>query len=113
MNKFLKLMDITFRRDPTSQRPRINKLESQKDQEQKSSGNYFLLEETKNHEERKEEEEKTGKKKQDKKATTSSYFATPGASLVPDKESHFKKQVKDSDDANAKDKQKSTENETE
>ena len=31
MNKFLKLMDITFRRDPTNFRPRINKMESQKD----------------------------------------------------------------------------------
>ena len=29
MNKFLKLMDITFRRDPTNYRPRINKLNSQ------------------------------------------------------------------------------------
>jgi len=28
MNKFLKLMDITFRRDPTNYRPRINKNES-------------------------------------------------------------------------------------
>jgi ATP-binding cassette subfamily E protein 1 len=28
MNKFLKLMDITFRRDPTNFRPRINKLNS-------------------------------------------------------------------------------------
>lgn len=28
MNKFLKLMDITFRRDPTNYRPRINKHES-------------------------------------------------------------------------------------
>ena len=26
MNKFLKLMDITFRRDPTNFRPRINKM---------------------------------------------------------------------------------------
>lgn len=33
MNKFLRLMDITFRRDPTNFRPRINKLASQKDQE--------------------------------------------------------------------------------
>lgn len=33
MNKFLKMMDITFRRDPTNFRPRINKMESQKDQE--------------------------------------------------------------------------------
>ena len=46
MNKFLKMMDITFRRDPTNFRPRINKMESQKDQEQKSAGNYFLMEET-------------------------------------------------------------------
>lgn len=42
MNKFLKMMDITFRRDPVNFRPRINKLNSQKDQEQKASGNYFL-----------------------------------------------------------------------
>jgi ATP-binding cassette subfamily E protein 1 len=35
-------MDITFRRDPVNFRPRINKLNSQKDQEQKASGNYFL-----------------------------------------------------------------------
>lgn len=46
MNKFLKLMDITFRRDPTNYRPRINKHESQKDQEQKKGGNYFLMEES-------------------------------------------------------------------
>ena len=46
MNKFLKLMDITFRRDPTNFRPRINKMNSQKDQEQKLAGNYFLMEET-------------------------------------------------------------------
>lgn len=46
MNRFLKLMDITFRRDPTNYRPRINKHESQKDQEQKKAGNFFLMEET-------------------------------------------------------------------
>jgi ATP-binding cassette subfamily E protein 1 len=46
MNKFLKLMDITFRRDPTNYRPRINKMDSQKDQDQKRAGNYFLMEET-------------------------------------------------------------------
>ena len=28
MNRFLKLMDITFRRDPTNFRPRINKNQS-------------------------------------------------------------------------------------
>jgi ATP-binding cassette subfamily E protein 1 len=31
MNKFLCMMDISFRRDPTNFRPRINKLNSQKD----------------------------------------------------------------------------------
>jgi ATP-binding cassette, sub-family E, member 1 len=46
MNRFLKLMDITFRRDPSNYRPRINKHESQKDQEQKKAGNFFLMEET-------------------------------------------------------------------
>jgi len=33
MNTFLKMMDITFRRDPSNFRPRINKHASQKDQE--------------------------------------------------------------------------------
>jgi len=42
MNRFLKLMEITFRRDPTNHRPRINKHGSRKDQEQKAEGNYFL-----------------------------------------------------------------------
>jgi ATP-binding cassette subfamily E protein 1 len=45
MNKFLASLEITFRRDPTNFRPRINKLESVKDKEQKLSGNYFSLEE--------------------------------------------------------------------
>ena len=31
MNKFLRMMDITFRRDPSNFRPRINKDQSQKD----------------------------------------------------------------------------------
>ncbi|KAG2232304.1 hypothetical protein INT48_009325 [Thamnidium elegans] len=44
MNKFLASLEITFRRDPTNYRPRINKLDSQLDQEQKSTGNYFFLE---------------------------------------------------------------------
>eukprot|EP00931_Biecheleriopsis_adriatica_P080854 TRINITY_DN5419_c0_g1_i3.p1 TRINITY_DN5419_c0_g1~~TRINITY_DN5419_c0_g1_i3.p1 ORF type:complete len:611 (+),score=154.35 TRINITY_DN5419_c0_g1_i3:89-1921(+) len=44
MNKFLQQLEITFRRDPTNFRPRINKHESVKDREQKSSGSYFLLE---------------------------------------------------------------------
>ncbi|KAF9741059.1 Translation initiation factor RLI1 [Paraphaeosphaeria minitans] len=43
-NKFLKNLDVTFRRDPNSYRPRINKFNSQLDQEQKLHGNYFFLE---------------------------------------------------------------------
>lgn len=66
MNKFLKLMDITFRRDPTNFRPRINKLNSQKDQEQKGAGNYFLMEGQM--EEDKKEEEKESKKPKPAKA---------------------------------------------
>ncbi|KAL3964206.1 hypothetical protein ACCO45_001210 [Purpureocillium lilacinum] len=45
-NTFLKNLNVTFRRDPTNYRPRINKLGSQLDQEQKMSGNFFFLEET-------------------------------------------------------------------
>ncbi|PHH87545.1 hypothetical protein CDD83_8724 [Cordyceps sp. RAO-2017] len=45
-NTFLKNLDVTFRRDPTNYRPRINKLGSQLDQEQKLNGNFFFLEET-------------------------------------------------------------------
>ncbi|KAG8955173.1 Fe-S cluster-binding ribosome biosynthesis protein [Tulasnella sp. 424] len=44
MNKFLASLEITFRRDPTNFRPRVNKMDSVKDREQKSSGNYFFLE---------------------------------------------------------------------
>ena len=44
MNKFLNKLNITFRRDPTNWRPRINKLDSVKDSEQKKNGNYFFLE---------------------------------------------------------------------
>ncbi|KAL0246415.1 hypothetical protein GEMRC1_007627 [Eukaryota sp. GEM-RC1] len=44
MNTFLCNLDITFRRDPTNYRPRINKWNSQKDKEQKGSGKYFFLE---------------------------------------------------------------------
>ncbi|KAI9141956.1 P-loop containing nucleoside triphosphate hydrolase protein [Paraphysoderma sedebokerense] len=46
MNKFLELLEITFRRDPTNFRPRINKLDSQLDKEQKSTGNFFFVETT-------------------------------------------------------------------
>lgn len=42
-NRFLKNLNVTFRRDPNSFRPRINKLDSQMDKEQKANGNYFFL----------------------------------------------------------------------
>ncbi|KAJ5698536.1 Translation initiation factor RLI1 [Penicillium macrosclerotiorum] len=42
-NKFLRSLDVTFRRDPNSYRPRINKYQSQMDQEQKLAGNYVIL----------------------------------------------------------------------
>ncbi|GJP37124.1 hypothetical protein CLOM_g21562 [Closterium sp. NIES-68] len=43
MNLFLSQLDITFRRDPTNFRPRINKIDSIKDREQKSAGTYYYL----------------------------------------------------------------------
>jgi len=43
MNKFLDNLEITFRRDPSNFRPRINKLDSVKDKEQKESGNFFFM----------------------------------------------------------------------
>jgi ATP-binding cassette subfamily E protein 1 len=46
MNKFLKGLEITFRRDPTNFRPRINKLDSVMDSEQKRAGNYFFMDNT-------------------------------------------------------------------
>jgi len=44
MNDFLEQLQITFRRDPTNYRPRINKHLSVKDREQKELGQYFVLE---------------------------------------------------------------------
>jgi len=41
MNLFLKEMNITFRRDPSTGRPRANKISSQKDKEQKKKGEYY------------------------------------------------------------------------
>ena len=41
MNQFLEQVNITFRRDHDSKRPRINKPESRKDREQQSSGDYY------------------------------------------------------------------------
>lgn len=41
MNKFLRSLDMSFRRDEKSLRPRVNKLESRLDKDQKSSGNFY------------------------------------------------------------------------
>ncbi|KAK3156609.1 hypothetical protein QOZ80_2AG0109480 [Eleusine coracana subsp. coracana] len=43
MNRFLSHLDVTFRTDPTTYRPRINKLGSVKDTEQKAAGCYYYL----------------------------------------------------------------------
>jgi len=44
MNGFLKVTGVTMRRDKDTNRPRINKPESQLDREQKESGEYFYFE---------------------------------------------------------------------
>jgi len=41
MNRFLKSLDMSFRRDERSLRPRVNKLESRLDKDQKTSGNFY------------------------------------------------------------------------
>lgn len=41
MNRFLKMVEITFRRDSETNRPRINKVGSALDREQKASGEYY------------------------------------------------------------------------
>ena len=43
MNLFLKNLDVTFRRDPTNYRPRINKINSVKDTQQKLAGSFYYL----------------------------------------------------------------------
>lgn len=44
MNKFLGMLEVTFRRDSYNFRPRINKLNSVLDKDQKTAGNYFCME---------------------------------------------------------------------
>jgi len=41
MNRFLEGVNVTFRRDHDSKRPRINKAESRKDREQRTSGDFY------------------------------------------------------------------------
>jgi ATP-binding cassette subfamily E protein 1 len=46
MNRFLKALSITYRRDETTGRPRVNKESGRLDREQKQAGNYYYV---KNH----------------------------------------------------------------
>lgn len=43
MNRFLKALAITYRRDETSGRPRVNKESGRLDREQKQAGNYYYV----------------------------------------------------------------------
>ena len=43
MNRFLKALSITYRRDESTGRPRVNKDDSRLDRSQKDSGNYYYL----------------------------------------------------------------------
>ena len=43
MNNFLKEMEVTFRRDPTTKRPRVNKENSKLDKFQKQIGEYYYV----------------------------------------------------------------------
>lgn len=45
MNMFLKDMEVTFRRDPTTKRPRVNKENSKLDKFQKQIGEYYYVRE--------------------------------------------------------------------
>ena len=62
MNTFLKEMNITFRRDPTTFRPRVNKEASQMDMFQKSIGEYYYTKTAKIEKAEKEETKKPVKK---------------------------------------------------
>jgi ATP-binding cassette subfamily E protein 1 len=44
MNRFLSNVGITFRRDKETKRPRVNKIGSYLDREQKEKGEYYYLE---------------------------------------------------------------------
>jgi ATP-binding cassette subfamily E protein 1 len=43
MNAFLRQMGVTFRRDPQTGRPRVNKDGSRLDTQQKASGEYYYV----------------------------------------------------------------------
>jgi len=43
MNNFLREMEVTFRRDPSTKRPRVNKEDSKLDRHQKKIGEYYYV----------------------------------------------------------------------
>ncbi len=63
MNRFLKEMDITFRRDSTTFRPRVNKEGSQMDLFQKGIGEYYYTKIEKDKDEKEEKTKPAGKPK--------------------------------------------------
>jgi ATP-binding cassette subfamily E protein 1 len=58
MNMFLKEMNITFRRDPATLRPRVNKANSQMDEFQKGIGEYYYTKIVKTEEDKKDDSTK-------------------------------------------------------
>lgn len=62
-NRFLETLNVTFRRDPTNFRPRINKENSVKDRAQKSSGQFYLLDVDEDDEREEDDNQKGYKKK--------------------------------------------------
>jgi ATP-binding cassette subfamily E protein 1 len=62
MNMFLKEMNITFRRDPTTLRPRVNKENSQMDEFQKNIGEYYYTKIVKTDEDKKDDTAKNKNK---------------------------------------------------
>ena len=54
MNAFLKGMNVTFRRDNVTYRPRVNKADSQMDKYQKSIGEYYYTQVTQEKEDKEE-----------------------------------------------------------
>ena len=43
MNEFLKMMNVTFRRDLSTGRPRVNKVNSNLDKYQRKIGEYYYI----------------------------------------------------------------------
>ena len=62
MNTFLKEMDITFRRDSTTLRPRVNKENSQMDKFQKGIGEYYYTKTNKDADDDEKEDKQSSKK---------------------------------------------------